>query len=185
MRRVQDEDEFHKILLEARTCVHIDSRRVPTLLHLLVFDDAMLCADYFLAALKSLMEWSADNAARFVVLEPHPVDNFHRLYGKYPVLEISCSDSIEAYSAAMNEDVGDGRGFTLCDLSFTRVVVPPSNKWFIHAIRSDADDSGHLWVPPGWVDKLLAAHPGVFRDEATSPGQKGAGTLGQTRSALP
>jgi hypothetical protein len=168
MRRVEDKAEFEKILLEARTCVFVDSRRDPTPLQLLVFDDAVLCTDCFLPALKSLMERSADPAAYFVVLHPDPVDNFHRLYGKYPVLEIARNDSTEAYLGTLNEDVGDGRGFTLCDLSLTWVVVPPSNKWFIHAMRSADDDSGHLWVPPEWADKVLAAYSFVFRDAPAS-----------------
>jgi hypothetical protein len=179
MRRVEDKAEFEKVLLEARTCVHIDSRRIKTRLQVLVFDDGMLCADYFLLAFQDLMGWSADPAAYFVVLHPDPVDNFHRLYGKYPVLEIARNDSTEAYSAAMNEDLGDGQGFSLCDLSFTWVIVPPSNKWFIHAIRSSFDDSGRLWVPPEWVDKLLAAHRGVFfRDAPASLSERGKGTPG-------
>jgi hypothetical protein len=185
MRRVENETEFHKIVLEARTCVHIDSRRVSTSLHLLVFDDGMLCADYFLAALRSLMGWSGDPSAYYVVLDPHPVDSFYRPYKKYPVLEIARGDAADAYLGALNEDVGDGRGFSLSDLSLTWVIVPPSNKWFIHAIRSDQDDSGHLWVPSEWVDKLLAAHPGVFRDALASLQEGDADTPGQTSSAVP
>jgi len=174
MRRVEDESEFDKIRLEAYTCVHIDSHRIKTSLQPLVFDDAVLCSEFLFPALQSLMGWSGDPRAYFVVLHPDPVDNFHRLYGKYPMLEIARGDSFKAYLRQMNEDLGDGRGFTLCDLSLTWVVVPPSNKWFIHAIRSDQDDSGHLWVPPGWLDKLSATHPGIFfRDEPTT-GEKGA-----------
>jgi hypothetical protein len=165
MRRVEDKAEFKKILLEAATCVFIDSRREPTPLRLLVFDDAMLCTDYFLSALRSLMEFSADPVAYFVVLNPDPVNNFYRLYNKYPVWEVARSDSAEAYMAALNEDVGDGQGFSLSILSSTWVVVPPSGDWFIHAMRSSDDDSGHLWVPQVWVSKLQGAHPGLFRDE--------------------
>jgi hypothetical protein len=169
MRRVEDKSEFEKIVLEVRTCVHIDSRRIKTSLQLLVFDDAVLCSEFLFPALQSLMEWSADPGVYFVVLHPDPVDNFHRLYGKFPMLEISRDDSFKAYLEQMNEDLGDGRGFSLCDLSSTWVIVPPSSKWFIHAIRTSYDDSGHLWVPSGWVDRLLAAHPGIFfRDEPAS-----------------
>lgn len=162
MRRIEDKAEFENLLLEARTCEYIDSRREPTPLQLLVFDDAFFCTDDFFHALKTFMEWSGDLSALFVVLRPDPVDNFYRLYGKYPVLEIARDDPSEAYLNTLNEDVGDGRGFCLENLCMTWVVVPPSNKWFIHAIRSDQDDSGHLWVPPEWVDRLLAAHPGIF-----------------------
>ena len=143
-------------------CVYVDSRRASTPLQLLVFDDPMLCTDYFLPALKHLMEWSADPAAYFVVLRPDPIDNFYRLYSKYPVLEIARDESPEAYLGALNEDLGDGRGFSLSNLCLTWVIVPLSKRWFIHAIRSAYDDSGHLWIPPEWVDKLLTAHPGVF-----------------------
>jgi hypothetical protein len=166
MRRVENEAEFKRILLDARTCEYIDSRREPTRLQVMVFDDAMLCTHYFLPALKSLMEWSADPAAYYLVLRPDPLDNFYRLYKKYPVLAISRDDPTEAYLGGLNQDVGNGAGAPLESLSLAWVIVPPSNKWFIHAIRSDADDSGHLWVPSEWVDKLLATHPGVFfRDE--------------------
>lgn len=162
MRRVENKAEFDRVLLEARTCEHIDSQREATSLKLLVFDDMALCSDHFLLALKDFMEWSGDAGAYFVVLRPDPLDNFCRLYGKYPMLEVARSDSTEAYLNALNEDVGDGQGFSLSNLSMTWVVVPWSNKWFIHAMRSGADDSGHLWVPPEWVGKVLAAHPGVF-----------------------
>ena len=162
MRRIEGKAEFEKVLLEARTSEYVDSRREPTPLQLLVFDDAMLSTGYFLLALQDLMEWSGDPSTFFVVLRPDPVDNFYRLYGKYPVLEIARNDPSEAYLNALNEDVGDGQGFSLENLCMTWVIVPPSNKWFIHAIRSDQDDSGHLWVPPEWVDRLMAAHPGIF-----------------------
>ena len=185
MRRVEHKAEFDRILTDARMCVYIDSRRAPTPLHLMVFDDGMLCADYFFAALRDLIEQSADPGAYFLVLEPDPVDNFHRLYGRYPVVEIGREDSSEAYLGAMNEDVGDGQGFSLGNLCLTWVIVPPSNKWFIHAIRSAYDDSGHLWVPPEWVDKLLAAHPGVFRDVPASLREGRADTSGETCPAVP
>ncbi len=186
MRRVEDQSEFGKILLEARTCVHTDSRRIKTSLQLLVFDNAVLCSEFFFPALQSLMEWSSDPRAYFVVLHPDPLDNFHRLYGKYPMLEIVRGDSFAAYLGKMNEDLGDGSGFSLCALSLTWVVLPPSSKWFIHCIRMLTDDSGHLWIPPEWVDKLLAAHPGVFfRDALVSLSERGRGTPGRTGSAVP
>lgn len=162
MRRVTDKGEFEKILLEARTCEYVDSRREPRPLQLVVFDDGMLCADYLFASIADLMDSSADPVAYFIALRPDPIDNFYRLYKKYPVLEIARNDSAEAYVKGLNEDLGDGRGFSLGNLSLTWVIVPPSKKWFIHAIRSDAGDSGHLWVPEEWVDRLLAAHPGIF-----------------------
>lgn len=180
MRQVEDKAEFDKVLLEARTCEYIDSRREPTPLQLLVFDDPVFCTDYFLPALESLMEWSGDPAAYFVVLRPDPIDNFYRLYKKYPVLEIGRNDSKEAYLGGLNKDVGDGSVFSLSNLCMAWVIVPPSNRWFIHAIRSDADDSGHLWVPPEWVDRLLAGHPGVFfRDAPASLSERDRGTPGQ------
>lgn len=180
MRRVESEAEFDKVLLDARTCEHIDSRRQPTSLKLLVFDDMALCSDHFLLALRDLMEWSGDVSTYFVVLRPDPLDNFRRLYGKYPVLEIARGDSTEAYLNALNEDVGDGQGFSLGNLSMTWVVVPPSSKWFIHAMRSGADDSGHLWVPLEWVNKLQAGYPGVFfRDVPADLGERGVAAPGR------
>jgi len=185
MRRVEDKPEFERVLLEARTCEYIDSRREPTPLQLLVFDDAMLSTGYFLRGFQDLMEWSGDSVAYFMVLRPDPVDNFYRLYRKYPVLEIGRDDSPDAYLNALNEDVGDGDGFSLENLCMTWVIFPLSNRWFIHAIRSDQSDSGHLWVPQEWADKLLAAHPGVFRDAPTRTREGGASTPGQTGSVLP
>ena len=184
MRWVRDKVEFEKVVLDARTCVHIDSRRLPTSLQLLVFDDPMVCTDYFLRALKSLMEWSRDSGAYLAVLDPHPVDSFYRLFSKYPVLEIMGGDSTEAYLGALNEDPGGGASYELSNFWWIYVIVRPSNRWFIHAIRSDADDSGHLWVPPELVNELLAAHPGVFRYETASPGQKCAGAP-ETCSVVP
>jgi hypothetical protein len=179
MRQVKDKAEFDRVLLDARTCEYVDSRRAPTPLQLLVFDDVALCSDHFLRALEDLMDWSADADAYFVVLRPDPIDNFYRLYKKYPVLEIARNDSTEAYLGGLNKDVGDDSVFSLSNLCMTWVIVPPSNKWFIHAIRSDQDDSGHLWVPPGWVHKLVAAHPGVFfRDAPASLSERGKGTPG-------
>lgn len=163
MRRLIDKAETETILLEARTCVFIDSRREPTSLRLLVFDDAMLSTDYFFLAVNGLIASSGDPLAHFVVLDPSPIDHFHHLYGEYPVLEIESTDSVKEYLAAMNQDVGDGQGFNLRNLSSTWVIVPPSRRWFIHAIRSDTDDSGHLWLEPNEVSKLLAVAPGVFR----------------------
>ena len=164
MRWIQDETEFEKILTDARMCVYVDSRRTRTQLQLLTFDDIAVYGHDFLPLLRNLMEWSTDSAAHYVMLEPHPVDGFYRLYQKYPVLEIAQGDSSEAYLGGLNGDAGDGSGFALSDLCLTYVIVPPSNRWFIHAIRSAYADSGHLWIQPEWADKVLAAYPFVFRD---------------------
>ena len=188
MRWIQEKAEFEKILIDARMCVYIDSRRAPTPLQVLLFGDLTVCTPDFLPLLQSLMKWSTDSAAHFVVLDPDPVDNFYRLYKRYPVLEITPDDSAQTYLGALNEDVGDGSGFSLSDLWATYVIVPPSKKWFIHTIRSAYDDSGHLWLPPEWADKVLATYPFVFRDARASPGGTGAGTvgtLGRKDSAVP
>ncbi|HET7214670.1 MAG TPA: hypothetical protein VFL79_13845 [Terriglobia bacterium] len=185
MRWIQDKAEFEKILIDARMCVYIDSRRAPTPLQVLLFGDITVCTPDFLPLLQNLMEWSSDSAAYFVVLDPDPIDNFYRLYEKYPVLEIARNDSTQAYLGGLNEDVGDGRGFALSDLWATYVILPPSKKWFIHTIRSAYDDSGHLWIPPEWADRVLAAHPFVFRDAPASLGEQGAGTPRQKGPAVP
>jgi hypothetical protein len=165
MHWIESKDEFDKILAAARMCVYIDSRRQSTHLHLLHFDDVTLCTPQFANLLQDLIMRSEEGAAHFIVVEPHPSLYFYRSYGKYPALEIARGDSAEDYLKKMNEDPEGNSGDCVSNVYTSYVVVPPSNGWFIHAIRSSDDNSGHLWVPPEWMGELVQAHPFLFREE--------------------
>lgn len=159
MRWIITEAEFKEIFLRARTCVYIDSGREPTTLRRLTFDDAGVCTHKFADLLQRLMECSGDLAAHSVVLDPDPVHYFYRNFNKYPSLEIALGDASAAYLSALNEDPGGSPADAVGTNWWAFVVVPPSLKWFVHARRSDQDDSGHLWIPPDWMDRVHDIYP--------------------------
>jgi hypothetical protein len=159
MRWVVQESEFTEIFLRSRTCVYIDSGREPTPLIRLTFDDAGIRTEEFANLLQKLMECSRDPNAHYAVLEPDPVHYFYRQFKKYPVAEIAFNDSSDAYLSFLNEDPGGSPADAIGINWSACVVVPPSLKWFVHALRSAEDDSGHLWIPPDWVDETRALYP--------------------------
>jgi len=161
MRWITQEPEFRDIFLRAREGVYIDSGRIPTALSRLTFDDVEVRTLHFPNLLQKLMEWSGDSTAHYVVLDPDPVHYFHRHFNKYPVLEIAVGDSPEAYISSLNEDPGGSQADAVGINWWACVVVPPSIKWFVHALRSERDDSGHLWVPSAYVDRVRAVYPYV------------------------
>lgn len=159
MRWVNQEAEFKEAFLRAREGVYIDSARIGTALTRLTFDDAEVCTLKFANLLQELMEYSGDSTVYYVVLDPDPVHYFHRHFKKYPVLEISLGDSPESYISSLNQDPGGSPADAIGINWWTCVIVPPSLKWFVHALRSDRDDSGHLWIPTDYLDRVRVVYP--------------------------
>ncbi len=159
MRWVTKESEFRKIFLQAREAVYIDSGRIPTRLRRLTFDDAEICTPKFANLIQRLMEYSGDSIAHYIVLDPDPVHYFYRHFNKYPVLAISLGESAEAYLSTLNEDPGGSLADAVGTNWWACVIVPLSLKWFIHALRSHRDDSGHLWIPSDYVDRVREIYP--------------------------
>lgn len=85
---IEDKKLFEEVFLKARDCVFTDSGRNLTTLHKLIFDDAQLCTDEFVDLLQELMRRSGDSNCFYIVLDPDPVHYFHRLFDKYPAVEI-------------------------------------------------------------------------------------------------
>lgn len=160
MRWIRD-DEFKTIFLLAKTCTFIDSARESTTLKRLVFDDASTCTYEFGDMLLQLMQWSGDPVANYIVLDPDPVHYFHRLFNKYPVLEIAVGDTSADYLKFLNEDPGGSPGDAVGTNFNAWAIVPPSLKWFVHALRSSDDEGGHLWVPAEWCPRLRGMGPWV------------------------
>lgn len=159
MRWITQESEFRDIFLQARTCVYIDSGRIPTQLRKLTFDDAEVCTPKFANLLQKLMEYSSDSIAHYLILDPDPVHYFHRHFKKYPALEIARGDSAEAYLSFLNEDPGNSPADAVGTNWWACVIVPPSLNWFVHVLRSDRDDSGHLWIPSAYVGRVQTMYP--------------------------
>lgn len=160
MRWVEAPAEFERILLDAQACVFIDSGRAAgTALQRLTFDDADICTRRFGAVVLALMRWSCDNVANYIVLRPDPVYYFNAHFNRYPVLEISQSDSTTEYLDAMNQDPGGSPPDAVGSNWWECVFVPPSRQWFVHALRSSESNGGHIWIPPAWQDKLREIYP--------------------------
>jgi hypothetical protein len=159
MSWLEDKSSFKKVFLEARTCVYTDSGRLPTTLQKLTFDDAEICTHKFADLLQMLMEWSDDDMCSYVVLEPDPVYYFHRLFGKYPVVEIERGIPSTTYLASLNEGPPESPVDAVGTNWYECAILPPSMSWFVHALRSERDDGGHLWVPPHWIERVTAAYP--------------------------
>lgn len=159
MRWINQESEFREILLRARTGVYLDSGRIPTPLRKLLFDDAEIRTLAFGNFLQELMELSADSKAHYIVLNPDPVYYFYDHFNKYPVLEIHSNDVSENYIDGLNQALDHSPADAIGINWWECVIVPPSLKWFVHALRSDRDDSGHLWVPPEYLDRIHEVYP--------------------------
>ena len=154
MRWIEQEQEFEKIRLEAKTCVFIDSDRESSSLRKLIFDDAMTCTLAFAGLLQDLMEWSCDIVCNYAVLEPDPVNYFYKHFKRYPAFEIRRGDPAQLYLGFLNEDPGESAADAISTNSWAWVIVPPSMKWFVHVLRSDDDKGGHLWTPADWHDRV-------------------------------
>jgi len=161
MHWLEDKSRFENVLLAARTCVYMDSGRLPISLRKLTFDDAGICTGQFADLLQKLMEWSDDDLCSYVVLDPDPVYYFHRLFGKYPVVEIERGTSSTTYLANLNEGPAESPADAVGTNWSECVILPRSERWFVHALMSARDDGGHLWVPPEWIDRVAAIYPYV------------------------
>jgi hypothetical protein len=146
MRWLTDRDEFESVLGLARTCVSIDSSRIPTSLQRVVFDDALIGNGQFAALVQRLLCLAGDDCAYLIVLDPDPVHYFHRLFGEYPVVEILPADSPQAYLDALNKPHQENPAEAIGNTWSTSVIAARSGKWFVHAIRSADDAGAHLWV---------------------------------------
>lgn len=159
MRWIVDDAKFREIYLRSRTCIYIDSGREPTNLERLTFDDAGVCTPELGNLLQALMKRSGDVTAHYVVLDPDPLYYFHPRFSKYPVIEIAFGDSSSDYLAMLNEDPGSSPADAVGIHWWEFAIVPQSLKWFVHALRSEQNDSGHLWIPLSWLDEVRQLHP--------------------------
>src|SRR4051812_24515455 len=159
MRWITDDHEFREIFLRARTAMHIDSYREKTELQKFEFDDCELCSTDFFILLKWMMLHSGDKSCAFIVLDPDPVHYFHRHFGKYSAIEFLPTDSDQEYIDRLNENPGENPADAIGTNCNSWAVVCPSERWFVHALRSDDQTSGHLWIPAAWGDELGAVYP--------------------------
>jgi hypothetical protein len=163
---VEDKDLFNDAYQRALDCSATDSGRIPTSLQKLIFNDVDILSDAFPFLLQKLLEWSADDECSFVVLRPDPVYYFHHYFGKYPVIKIKRGMKNSEYLAILNEGPPESKADALGIIYREYVFVPPSFRWFVHALRSAEDNGGHLWVPSEWVGEIAVVYPYT---SATSP----------------
>ena len=165
MRWITDKEEFRSVLIRANECSHVDSGRSPSAgMTRLVFDDVQHLTFEFADLIQSLLNASRDPAAFWIVLNPDPVDYFHRHFKRYPVLEISAGDTRESYISHLNEDPGGSPVDAIGINCYTWLVAPLSGKWFAHMMRRADSNGGHLWVAAGSATQLRRAFS-FLRDE--------------------
>ena len=165
MKWIEDKTEFNVAYRRAFECVAIDSGRLPTPLRRFTFDDIELCSDAFAGLLQNLLAWSGDDACSFVVLRPDPVYYFHHFFKRYPVVEVERGMTADEFIAMLNEGPPESRPDALGIIYSEYVVVPPSMRWFVHALRTGENDGGHLWVPSEWSERVVAVYPYASADE--------------------
>lgn len=156
---ISDDEQFKELFLQCMTCVFIDNGREPTSLIPLSFDDAGIVTRAFAALLQGLLKWSGDTRCFYVVLRPDPVHYFHRLFGKYPALEIRSWTSPEEYLARLSQGPEQSPADALGTNYSERVIMAPSLGWFVHSYQSSEQTDGHLWVPSEWVDRVAEIYP--------------------------
>ncbi len=159
MKWLEDQDAFKMLYRRALDCAALDSGRGRMSLLKLIFDDAEICSKVFAELLQRLLELSADDECAFVVLRPDPIYYFHHFFGKYPVVKIKREMNDADYLAILNEGPPDSRADALGIIYSECVFVPPSLRWFIHALRSVENDGGHLWIPSEWVERVSTVYP--------------------------
>ena len=157
MRWIIEKDDFEAIRLGAATCKYVDSGRLSTSLQRWIFDDADICTPEFGALLQDLMRFSGDSHYNYVVLNPDPLYYFFHHFHKYPAIEIELGELPKTYLAALSEDPGGSPADAIGVNWWECVIVPPSARWFVHALRDDLDRGGHLWIPPEWSQRVLAS----------------------------
>jgi hypothetical protein len=154
MRWIEEKEEYHKIRDFARACVDIDSRRLPTDKRELYFCDVTAVTERFPSLLQYLLAKLGDPSCVYMVLDPDPEYLWHDRLGGYPVFEFGRCDSSEEYFKFLNRPFGSNPGDNMADMWYSYVIFPLSQKWFVHTIRSDRDDSGHLWIPREWAEEV-------------------------------
>jgi hypothetical protein len=154
MRWLRDKKEFEKVLLEAYTCVYVDSGRRSTNLRRWIFDDAQTTTPEFGNLVQELLNASRDAHASYIVLRPDPVHYFWQHFHKYPAFEIQFGDTTEDYLQALHQDPGESPADAIGTNCWEWVIVPPSAHWFVHVLRDAGDSGGHLWIPEEWTEKV-------------------------------
>lgn len=157
MRWIEDRREFGKLVRTAES-VH-EAIRAKTWVTPVVFDDAVLSTTSFASMLKELMRRSEDAACEYAVLDPDPLAYFYQHFKRYPAVEYRQSDTPQSFLEVLNKDPGDSPADAIginCD---AWVVVPGSELWFIHAVRSADDTGGHLWMPSQWNEEVIKSYP--------------------------
>lgn len=155
MRWITDKKEFETFMLDARSCVYIDSGRYDKNLQRLQCDDTLFFAQGGPKLLKTMMEWSELEKIYFTVLDPDPEYFFHDRYGIYPCIEIEKKDIPENFRKAINTPINGDPNNVLNIAYFTYTITSPTIPWFVHAIRSFDGKGGHLWVPKGWPERIF------------------------------
>lgn len=159
MRWIQDNGEYRELRDIARTCVDIDSGRRPTEKIKLYFCDLEGLTPRFSQLVQDLLIMAREQSCFYMVLDPDPEFLWHDQLGGYAVFEISRGDSAEEYIKFLNQPIGNNPGGNMTDMWYSYVIFPSSLRWFVHTIRSDRDDTGHLWVPPEWADEIAKLYP--------------------------
>lgn len=167
MRWIEDHTEYERIRLLSRDCVHIDSGRQPVDKTTLYFCDLTAMTKSFPPLLKDLLSRSGDGSCVYMVLDPDPQYFWHDRLGGYPAFEFGTADAADDYSKFLNKPFGANRGGNMVDMWYSYVIFPPSQRWFVHTVRSDRDDTGHLWVPLDWKEDLTSKFP-FLRDSPSS-----------------
>src|SRR5712691_47875 len=158
MRWVKDIEEARTILREARERASMHERNAE--FKRLTFDCVEFHSRRFLEFLRKLMEWSGDASFHYAVLDPDPINYFFTHFHKYPLVEITSSDSGDVYIAALTEDPGQSPADAIGTNWSEYVILPPSNKWFIHTLRdAQSGEGGHLWVPIDWSNRAKEIYP--------------------------
>ncbi|ADV83860.1 hypothetical protein [Terriglobus saanensis] len=159
MNWILDKDRFDHLYLEAKSCVDTDSGRLPTAFKRLTFDDAQICTIEFANMLQELLKWSGDPYFSYVVLKPDPIYYFHRLFNAFPAIEVGRGATARDYIKWLNDGPEESPADALGTNCTECVIVPPSKRWFVHAVRSALSDGGHLWMPSDWVDRAVSMYP--------------------------
>ena len=94
MQWITEEKVFAIVLSDIHETIRIDACLDSKTWDRLMFDSLELCTRPFVALVQSLMHWSGDEIAYYIVLTPDPIRYFAAQFKKYPLLEIRRDDSL-------------------------------------------------------------------------------------------
>lgn len=103
--------------------------------YMMVVDYARLSYNEFIEAILALCRHALTDKFWFVSLDPHPVDHYYKYFGKFGILEFSCSESANSVIEGLWESPGDNEVDALQFTNTIFVLLSMDDDWCVWGDR--------------------------------------------------